>query len=473
MANVMRMSRIGQANRTLGRSQAQLMQMEERIVQRVLERLSKDIDDKVSERVGAVLSDYISTVSDIRKDLEAQTVRQDIDACLPGAVPQQDLGVVPLQPRLKPKPEDLAEEPFACTAQEVQEIQKNSIFQPSFCLAVAHQTLKPGPRNYRKAAWMAAGCVIWTLQAVCMLGLNTGIFIPSCNNNEQCAEGVFCSIEQVYGYDTPRRGRHHVCIECSVAETVSATNNSTAFCQSNPGSNLCLHGGCHDVALYGDGWNPWSFDAQARQNVQKMSMPDWLCLCVAFLFICIEIGRESADIMALEAVVKAHGCQLPETLILLYGAAVRQHVLLPLLATGAVFCVFHLGSSSMEIFFNSLAVLFMLQLDDLLFHVFLGAESHAELEDSALIVTDEPTLSRIERCMTGQVLGYFTFMVVATVWVLVQNRDVAKTYLPVVLTALVPLIKVPSWRGVLTVWAAPLASSLIAFLCFLFFFTIG
>lgn len=172
---------------------------------------------------------------------------------------------------------------------------------------------------------------------------------------------------------------------------------------------MCLQGGCYSPAQYGDGWNPTKDPDKASQNIAMMRAGDRLAFVLASFVVALEIGAEAYDIVACQRRAQGGGSRpIRATLWLL--VALRQYALLPCLAAAVVRLVLFRSTSALDIFFNALAVIFMLQIDDSIFAGLLSEEMRAELEGTAELQLDADALKILEKSQLAVVLVYTSVM---------------------------------------------------------------
>merc|ERR1712070_855134 len=91
--------------------------------------------------------------------------------------------------------------------------------------------------------------------------------------------------------------------------------------------------------------------------------------------------------------------------------AVRQYGIVILVLASCPLIVLHIGSDIMSILFNTVAVLFVLQIDDLIFDKLLSAETLKEIQCAAALGLDQSNLRTAEQIRISAAVLSFTAMI--------------------------------------------------------------
>jgi hypothetical protein len=236
----------------------------------------------------------------------------------------------------------------------------------------------------RKARFLLASFVVVGLQLMVACGILIAALSTACVENSQCAAGWFCTPPT--DTENPQR-----CARCQIAG-----QNATAFCNRNAdhprcevpvpgtvrdGRTAAWEGGCWDPINNGDAWLGDSFEEDVTKAVDAMKISDWLALLFAGSIASLSLAGELREIKLCQISGRAWkaGSHRAVRNSLWCLSAVRQFGLLPALAAILPNLVLERGSNVLDICFNTLAVLFLLDADNLVFTQFLGEETRARV----------------------------------------------------------------------------------------------
>ncbi len=236
----------------------------------------------------------------------------------------------------------------------------------------------------RKARFLFASFVVVGLQLMVACGILIAALSTACVDNSQCAAGWFCTPPT--DTENPQR-----CARCQIPG-----QNATEFCNKpgnidhprcevplsgtvRDGRTAAWEGGCWDPSNNGDAWLGDSFEEDVTKAVDAMKTSDWLALLFASSIASLSLAGELREIKLCQISGRARkaGSHRLVRNSLWCLTAIRQFGLLPALAAILPNLVLERGSTSLDICFNTLAVLFLLDADNLVFAQFLGEETRA------------------------------------------------------------------------------------------------
>ena len=229
---------------------------------------------------------------------------------------------------------------------------------------------------------------VLALQMQVLIGVTAGASNESCRSNVDCGPGWICAA----------RGACVLCLDNGVNDGKTAwwaddATNATAFC-SQP--NLADYpdgvagcDACYDPAIGSDTWNRGRNSAQEIHDaVSIMRSVDWLALVLVSLVVGLNIASELEDIKLCQFLAQQRGGESESSLAaspawvrpaLFMLAAARQFGFLPMVSQSIPALVMWRGSDALSICFNGLAVLFLLEIDDILFAHFMPSSARAEI----------------------------------------------------------------------------------------------
>jgi hypothetical protein len=258
--------------------------------------------------------------------------------------------------------------------------------------------LRPDVTSTRRAQYLLSSVVVTVLQSVVTITLYKGVAEPSCLTHLNCPDGYFCNHEAsglVEGVHVGSMGECMGCVhlnddtrEREARFTAYCTgprhsdeevclpkwSNATAFCNlanlTDYSNGVAGCDACYDpvhVATHGDGWNLGKTEGEVVADaLAVMRGGDYLALVLVSGLVGIYVAAEWADIKFSEIVVSQRSTeQDPAWLRAVFKAVsgLRQFGFLPLLVATVPQLVAHRGSSSIEICFNGVAVIFLMDLE--------------------------------------------------------------------------------------------------------------
>ena len=249
-----------------------------------------------------------------------------------------------------------------------------------------HQTtiyyglVRPDTPPRRKYGLLAASIGIVFLQCFVASGLSVGVSMSTCRDNQDCGEGTYCEIG--------------ICDTCDIEWKHCCHTNNTKMCYwDDKGSQgeksrqaMC------DNCVTDRGFQ--SSGDVARDRVDSMMLQDWLTLFLASIVISFAIFAEIRDLTLCEIALRdiSQKREVPRGWRFAIGGLnfARCYIMLPNVILSVMELVLNDGGRVKEVCLNTVAVLFLLEVDDLAFLHGLGERTRMEAEEHAgARVTDD------------------------------------------------------------------------------------
>eukprot|EP01044_Picomonas_judraskeda_P005348 COSAG03_NODE_501_length_7408_cov_12.134218_5_plen_379_part_00 len=249
----------------------------------------------------------------------------------------------------------------------------------------------------KRRAYFVLGCLsVSVLQSMVMVGVYKGVSEPSCLTYKDCPDGFFCA----HYTDRPGADVHSMnlgeCTGClGTSEETRNLGRHTSYCYTPAGEShdVCLKGwsnatefcalaniseytngvdgceACFDPSdpYHGDAWN------KGRSEIQKvidalaiMRGVDYLALVLVSIVVGLYVSSEWSDIKLCEILIaqRSNGDD-PKWVKACFSAisSMRQFGFLPLLTATVVQLVAYRGSTALDICFNGVAIIFILEIE--------------------------------------------------------------------------------------------------------------
>ena len=264
----------------------------------------------------------------------------------------------------------------------------------------------------RAPAIFRSGVVMVLGQSIALAAIMSGALFRTCATNDQCPQqGTFCSLG---GYQRCSYCGSHAPLEAHVDPVTGGVLNdgeASAFIGMNhthavevcAAPEIILEDLTYDIKSwiprkreYIDSWcdacvHPISGRADsltafllAAMNVAAMTLPDWLALAFAATMVSIAMCGELRDILMCSAAINAAGDRLPPRwrtgALLLIG--LRRHSFLAIFPGVILVVVTSLGADALSICFNTVAVLFLVDIDNVAYSVILDETVRTHIEQT-------------------------------------------------------------------------------------------
>ncbi len=234
--------------------------------------------------------------------------------------------------------------------------------------------VRPNTPALRKYGLLAASIGIVFLQCFVATGLSLGVTMSTCSEHADCSRGTFCD--------------EGLCDWCEWDYRECCATNSTDTCTRKEGGGVL---GGKDR----EGMCAWcttskgyeAFHDVVIDRVDSMLLQDWFALFLASLVVAFAVFAEVRDAMlcniALRDISKRR--DVPRGWRLAIGGlnAARYFVLVPNIIRSVMKLVVNDGGRVRDICLNTVAVLFLLEVDNLAFLHGLSERARMEAEESA------------------------------------------------------------------------------------------
>ena len=227
----------------------------------------------------------------------------------------------------------------------------------------------------RKYGLLAASIGIVFLQCFVATGLSVGVGLSTCRDNRDCGVGTFCDLG--------------VCEPCEIGGMHCCQTNSTESC--NWASEKVKQSMCANCVT-DNGFE--TFEEVANDRIDSMMPPDWVTLFLASLVVAFAVFAEIRDAIlceiALREISKRREVSRGWHFAIRGLNAARYYIFLPNVVSSVVMLVLNDGGNVKNVCLNTVAVLFLLEVDNMAFLHGLGERTRMEAEEHAgARVTDD------------------------------------------------------------------------------------
>ena len=227
----------------------------------------------------------------------------------------------------------------------------------------------------RKYGLLAASIGIVFLQCFVASGLSVGVSMSTCRDNQDCGEGTYCELG--------------VCESCESEFKHCCHTNSTESCPAwaeKVKESMCAN------CVTDRGFE--SFGVVAKDRIDSMGPQDWVTLCLASLVVAFAVFAEIRDAILCEIALRAISKrrEVPRGWRFAIGGLnfARYYIFLPNVVLSVVELVLNDGGNVKNVCLNTVAVLFLLEVDNMAFLHGLGERTRMEAEEHAgARVTDD------------------------------------------------------------------------------------
>lgn len=259
-------------------------------------------------------------------------------------------------------------------------------------------------------------CLMITFQTATACAIAMGAWEPTCETSDQCERGLYCMTDkgrcQFCGEDVPMG------IECAEGKGWSACQRSVKILNHTRASEICA-GVVEDPTMsvfnlvdpYGEGesearddvsegihatleWcdsclhavsgevDPLDINTQMHLARNGMGIIDWMAFVCAGMVIGLAVAAEVKDVtLTAIALIRTQseissGWRVAAEIL----NAARLYMFLPSLVLCVPFLVLFKGGDSLSLCFNSLAVLFLCDLDNIAFKIAMGERAKRRVD---------------------------------------------------------------------------------------------
>jgi len=227
----------------------------------------------------------------------------------------------------------------------------------------------------RKYGLLAASIGIVFLQCFVASGLSVGVTMSTCRDNRDCGEGTYCELG--------------ICESCESEFKHCCHTNSTESCPAwaeKVKEPMCAN------CVTDRGFV--SFGDVAEDRIDSMGAQDWVTLFLASLVVAFAVFAEIRDAVLCEIALRAisQKREVPRGWRFAIGGLnfARYYIFLPNVVLSVVELVLNDGGNVKNVCLNTVAVLFLLEVDNMAFLHGLGERTRMEAEEHAgARVTDD------------------------------------------------------------------------------------
>ena len=242
----------------------------------------------------------------------------------------------------------------------------------------------------RKYGLLAASIGIVFLQCLVATGLSLGVTLSTCSENSDCGHGTFCD--------------GGICDWCLSDTKGCCETNSTKSCPAwieKVKEPMCAN------CVTDRGFE--SFGDVARDRVDSMMIQDWLALGLASLVVAFAVFAEMRDAllcsMALQDISQKREVPRGWRFAIRGLNTARYYIFLPNVVSSVVMLVLNDGGDVKNVCLNTVAVLFLLEVDNLAYLHGLGERTRMEAEEMTGARVTEDELQTINAAKIVCILG--------------------------------------------------------------------
>ena len=232
--------------------------------------------------------------------------------------------------------------------------------------------VRPNTTPRRRYGLLIASVVIVFLQCFVATGLSLGVTMSTCSEHADCSRGTFCD--------------EGLCDWCEWDYRECCATNSTDTCTRKEGGGvlggkdregMCAH--CTTSKGYE------AFHDVVIDRVDSMLLQDWFALLLASLVVAFAVFAEIRDAMlcniALRDISKRREVPRGWRYAIRGLNFARYFLLLPSIVMSVVALVHNDGGAVKHVCLNTVAVLFLLEIDNMAFSHGLGERTRMEAEE--------------------------------------------------------------------------------------------
>mmetsp|Transcript_34649 Transcript_34649/g.107142 ORF Transcript_34649/g.107142 Transcript_34649/m.107142 type:complete len:489 (+) Transcript_34649:195-1661(+) len=232
---------------------------------------------------------------------------------------------------------------------------------------------------YWQYAYLILLVVLIAFQTMCAYGIFIGLVRGSCVDSDECSAGFWCDNTQHHRKAVLGNSRFYAnCNRCNFNQLDVKNEVTKAECVewfyepgnmenetfALPPASRAFCDGCYD--LVDRDFNMYQDVIKAR--IDSMQTLDWCVFILNAAVICISAAAEFQDIHLCRAMEVGYGNRdLHKHFGLWVINAMRMYMLIPIALTMPVAMVYTLGGTALDTTLNTLATLFLLEIDDIIY----------------------------------------------------------------------------------------------------------
>ena len=263
-------------------------------------------------------------------------------------------------------------------------------------------------RRWWQISLLVALLLLVLFQTACAYGIFLGLVRGSCIDSDDCSHGFWC--DPTKSPPIGKKTRYFsICNRCDTSTLKNSEkvtdNQCLAFYLEDPSKATQLNttvlaltavqrafcDGCYDIVDKGAA-SVSSYSASAPDGpdldhagfelyreiivarVRSMQTLDWMVFLLNALVLCLSVANELFDIQYCRAIAESYpDAPLVKNICIWVVEAFRQYLFLPLTLAMPIGMVYTLGGSALQTTLNTLAVVFLLEIDDLLYNAVIDA----------------------------------------------------------------------------------------------------
>ena len=223
----------------------------------------------------------------------------------------------------------------------------------------------------RKYGLLAASIGIVFLQCLVATGLGQGVTLSTCSEHIDCSRGTFCD--------------EGICDWCYLDYKPCCRTNSTRTCAASAAPSGAEMESMCAACTTSKGWE--AFQDVVKERVDSMLVQDWITLLLASFVISFAVFAEIRDVLlceiALREISKRREVPRGWRFAIRGLNYARYFLLLPYVILSVMSLVHEDGGRVKYVCLNTVAVLFLLEVDNMAFLHGLGERTRMEAEQYA------------------------------------------------------------------------------------------
>ena len=230
---------------------------------------------------------------------------------------------------------------------------------------------RPDTPPQRKYGLLATSIGIVFLQCLVATGLGQGVTLSTCSEHSDCSRGTFCD--------------EGICDWCYLDYKPCCRTNSTRTCAASAAPSGAEKESMCAACTTSKGWE--AFQDVVKERVDSMLVQDWITLLLASFVIAFAVFAEIRDVLLCEIALReiSKRREVPRGWrYAINGLNYARYIcLLPNIILSVMALVYEDGGRVKYVCLNTVAVLFLLEVDNLAFLHGLGERTRMEAEQQS------------------------------------------------------------------------------------------